>query len=341
NLDNQEKYPGPTAYNYEGHSGSVFISSACWDIRKAIGQKEADPLIFAALNIMAAYARPYTFCTPGTGNFYDSLIMVSNGRFDREINSAFAAHAMLIASDTPDGHPAYGGLDLKTSKETYGDSDKITFSLQNFAHDPVNLKGSYFKIENEYRNSWKEFYSSDKNFLTIQTLSSQAKKNWEWDRWDNERQNKAVSGNYRIKFFAPQASDEPIKVEFKIILSVNPDMPDGHPAGGGLTLSATQAEFGPGEPAVFTLGNWTGKEADLAECYYIIEKRTQERWQEFFTSKKGFIKEPELASGQTKKWQWGHWDNEHQVLGSAGKYRIRFKAPRVTNEMLQAEFQLK
>ncbi len=42
------------------------------------------------------------------------------------------------------------------------------------------------------------------------------KRDWTWDQWDNERQNKAGKGKWRVKIFVPDVRPEPFFIEFSI-----------------------------------------------------------------------------------------------------------------------------
>lgn len=89
-LENNDQYPSP--YGLEGHTGGKLIAGACWDFRSAINKDEADKLVFQALNILAAWPRPYTFSTPETSNFLDALFVAAAGNHEPKIQAAFERH---------------------------------------------------------------------------------------------------------------------------------------------------------------------------------------------------------------------------------------------------------
>jgi hypothetical protein len=64
------------------------------------------------------------------------------------------------------------------------------------------------------------------------------------------------------------------------------------------------------------------------------------RWKEFFTSAKGFLDRPTLVSQAEVKWTWNRKDNERLNEAKPGKYRIRLFVPKVTEDVLIAEFDL-
>ena len=343
-LQNEMPYPDG-AYNVEGHEGGMIISGACWDFRTSIDPAEADRLVFEALNVMAAWPKPYYFSFGGDSNFLAALLTVSEGRYDTKIRMAFQNHGLA-------------GLTLTSSKETYGQDDPASFVLKNNDAAPADLAGSQYFIERESNGVWKEFFTSSKNPFKTNGLEARAAKKIDWDGWDNEHKVQAVPGTYRFRFSAPRCIPLTQSVEFKLSFPyVATDTPDGSPAFGGLSLISAAASFQPDDPVPFVLKNWGMAAASLQGSYYVIEKfspastapgdRTVRpgsgqsgRWKEFFTSAKGYFGRPTLASQNEIKWAWDRLDNERLNKAPLGKYRVRLFVPKVTADVLTVEFDL-
>ncbi len=103
NLQNNDQYPSP--YGLEGHTGGKLIAGACWDFRSSINKDEADKLVFQALNILAAWPRPYTFSTPETSNFLDALFVAASGNHEQKIQAAFERHNLWVAGPAEPAAP--------------------------------------------------------------------------------------------------------------------------------------------------------------------------------------------------------------------------------------------
>ena len=63
---------------------------------------------------------------------------------------------------------------------------------------------------------WREFYTSPPNFLSVQTLAPGQKAFWDWDRWDNEHQNRLGQGNVRVSLYIPQVRENPYQARFRL-----------------------------------------------------------------------------------------------------------------------------
>ncbi|MDD8026995.1 MAG: hypothetical protein PHI34_10790, partial [Acidobacteriota bacterium] len=64
--------------------------------------------------------------------------------------------------------------------------------------------------------TWKEFFTSARDFLNDLSLNDGKKRDWTWNQWDNEHQNKAVPGKWRMRLLVPGVRPEPFFVEFTI-----------------------------------------------------------------------------------------------------------------------------
>ncbi len=111
-LVNNRQYAGKDAYNLEGHTGGQIIGGAAWDIRQAMinllgqnGAKDADQLIFDALQILATYPSDYFFSDPHESNFLSAIYYTdddNNNIVDgiphfKIIHDAFRRHNLLQA----------------------------------------------------------------------------------------------------------------------------------------------------------------------------------------------------------------------------------------------------
>jgi len=109
-----------------------------------------------------------------------------------------------------------GEFRLSTTKPEYAVGEPCRFELSSTLVKDVDLSGYYYVIERREGDKPVEFYTSPKEPFAGTTLHTGDKRLWVWDLWDNERQNKAQAGNWRIKFFAPNALTKPFIVRFKI-----------------------------------------------------------------------------------------------------------------------------
>ena len=81
--------------------------------------------------------------------------------------------------------------------------------------------------------------------------------------------------------------------------------------------------------------------ANLERCRYTIQIYADGRWQNYFRSLPSFFKNLTLAEGKSKGWEWDRMHEDGTHAARAGKYRIRFRAPKQTSDVLIAEFELK
>jgi|GEM_PF-1697887 len=109
-----------------------------------------------------------------------------------------------------------GEFRLSTTKPEYAVGEPVRFELTSTLTKEVDLSGFYYIIERRIEGKPVEFYTSAKEPFAGTTMHKGDKRLWVWDLWDNERQNKAVAGNWRIKFYAPEALPKPFVVTFKI-----------------------------------------------------------------------------------------------------------------------------
>ena len=139
-----------------------------------------------------------------------------------------------VATDTPDGSPAFGGLSLISGAASFQPDDPVPFVLKNWGMAAASLQGSYYVIEkfspastapgdrtvrpgSDQSGRWKEFFTSAKGYFGRPTLASQNEIKWAWDRLDNERFNKAPLGKYRVRLFVPKVTADVLTVEFDLI----------------------------------------------------------------------------------------------------------------------------
>jgi hypothetical protein len=103
-----------------------------------------------------------------------------------------------------------------SGKAEYAKGEAVDFHVSNELNRMVKLAGIYYVIKYKADNVWKEFYTSQRDFLQDLTMANGKERQWTWDQWDNERQNKAKAGKWRIKIFIPDVRPEPLFVEFSI-----------------------------------------------------------------------------------------------------------------------------
>jgi len=128
----------------------------------------------------------------------------------------------IVSTDRPD--PAEtpvvvgssGELRLSTTKPEYAAGEAVGFELKNTQNKVIDLTGFYYIIERRDEQQAREFYTSAKEPFGGVQLKTGDTRAWFWDQRDNERQNKAAPGRWRIRFFAPAALDKPFVVHFSI-----------------------------------------------------------------------------------------------------------------------------
>lgn len=132
-----------------------------------------------------------------------------------------------VATDTPDPVKAEEpeeptvimssmGLSLTVSKDAYALGEEVVFTLKNTGDQDINLKKSYYVIQYKKDKKAKEFYTSARGPFEKLTLKPGKTKKITWDQWDNERENKAQPGQWRIMFYTPKAKLKPVKGAFRI-----------------------------------------------------------------------------------------------------------------------------
>ena len=109
-----------------------------------------------------------------------------------------------------------GEFRLSTTKPTYLVGEPVHFVLSSTLVKDVDLSGFYYLIGRREGEKYVEFYTSAKEPFAGPALHKGDKREWVWDLWDNERQNKAGAGDWRIRFFAPNALPKPFIVKFMI-----------------------------------------------------------------------------------------------------------------------------
>lgn len=112
NLDNNEQYPGKSAYNIEGHSGGEIIAGAAWDFRQRLvdiygitGARIADQIILEAHQILSMSPRDYYFSDPHESNFLSAMYravdndnnLLNGFPYFNDIQHAFHNHGLLQA----------------------------------------------------------------------------------------------------------------------------------------------------------------------------------------------------------------------------------------------------
>ena len=111
-LNNNEKYPGRSSYNSEGHTGGMIVSGAAWDLRErliallgASGARVADSLVLEAHQILSNDPRDYYFSDPHESNLLLALYKAADDNnnlldgfpYFMDIHRAFYEHDLLQA----------------------------------------------------------------------------------------------------------------------------------------------------------------------------------------------------------------------------------------------------
>lgn len=132
----------------------------------------------------------------------------------------------VVSTDYPDPESGVTGTAVVTSssgefrvycgKAEYARGEAVDIHMANELNRLVNLTGIYYIIKYKEGSAWKEFYTSQRDFLQDLTMADGRKRDWTWDQWDNERQNKAGKGKWRVKIFVPDVRPEPFFIEFSI-----------------------------------------------------------------------------------------------------------------------------
>jgi len=119
------------------------------------------------------------------------------------------------------------------------------------------------------------------------------------------------------------------------------DHPDVAAFGAGLVLAAKKAVFQAKDPVSFTLTMTLPGTAKLERCRYAIQIYADGQWQKYFQSEKSFFKDLTMSQGHSRTWEWSRINEDGTHYAKPGKYRIRFRAPKHTSDILLAEFELK
>jgi len=117
-----------------------------------------------------------------------------------------------------EGAARSGEIGLKPRHQTFSPGRTVSFILENGTSQILPLNDVRFIIEARQPASgeWREFFTSDPNFLSVRTLAPGQKAFWNWDRWDNERQHKVSRGNFRISLTMPQVREAAYIARFRL-----------------------------------------------------------------------------------------------------------------------------
>ena len=150
-----------------------------------------------------------------------------------------------------------------------------------------------------------------------------------------------ISGNYACVWFGETTDPAGPLAAAAVQPVVSTDHPDIVGFAGGLALSIVDATIAGTRPLKLVLGLTGRNTADLTDCRYQIQKKTGGTWQRIFRSHKGFFANLAMAPGQVKKWEWNRRVDQGQPAPAPGKYRVRFKAPRYTSDIIVREFEIR
>jgi hypothetical protein len=150
----------------------------------------------------------------------------------------------------------------------------------------------------------------------------------------------AVSGSYACVWFGEIVDPAGPIATSAAQPTTAQDYPDVRAYAGGLALSILDMTIAGTEPLKLVLGLNGRDTADLTECRYTVQKKSGGTWQRVFRSHKSFFADRTLVPGQTKPWHWDRRVDEGQSAPGPGKYRIRFKAPRFTSDIIYREFEI-
>jgi hypothetical protein len=150
-----------------------------------------------------------------------------------------------------------------------------------------------------------------------------------------------ISGNYACVWFGELTDPAgPLAAATGTPTTVQ-DYPDVHAFAGGLALSVTDATIAGTEPLKLVLGLNGRDTADLANCRYVIQQKTAGGgWRFIFHSHRGFFEDLIMTPGEIKKWHWTRKVDAGQPVPVPGKYRLKFKAPRFTSDIIFREFEI-
>jgi hypothetical protein len=128
--------------------------------------------------------------------------------------------AAMVSTDYPDIVCANACLTLSAKKPEYAPSEPVEFVLRKVGPPgSASLEGMHYEIEKYVNGEWKPYFrmEADGHFKTPVIEAGGVAKGFEWDqRQKGEPDNRATRGQYRIKFYAPNAFDGFIEAEFAI-----------------------------------------------------------------------------------------------------------------------------
>jgi len=127
--------------------------------------------------------------------------------------------ALIIAQQSEDhADPVKGKpkVTISTDKSKYRMAENVEFTLSNSTKNAVDVSDAIYIIEKRFGTEGKEFYTSKKGPFKKPKIRSGHKKKWNWDLWDNERENKATPGRWRIKMYIPSYQKKPLVAFFTI-----------------------------------------------------------------------------------------------------------------------------
>jgi hypothetical protein len=150
-----------------------------------------------------------------------------------------------------------------------------------------------------------------------------------------------ISGNYACVWFGETVDPAGPLAAAAVQPAVSTDYPDSVGFAGGLSLSIADATIAFNQPLKIILGLAGRNAADLTDCRFQVQKKVAGGWQRIFRSHKSFFKNLTMTPGQVKHWEWDRRVDEGQPAPGPGKYRVRFKAPRYTSDIIVREFEIR
>ncbi len=252
----------------------------------------------------------------------------------------FALSATVFAQRAiPPGKLArnMASVELFTPKGDFELGENVQFTLR-VTQAPLSLQQSYFTIEKLVAtDTWVEFYRSQANPFEQGFMSPNTEQAFGWDQTNTRGDRTADTGTWRVKVFLAGGggTGTPLMAAFNLVPSAN----RGGGGGGALTIKCMRNKLRLGETVVFRLENVGGGQADLTGCYYVIERRKNNRWLEWLTTPTDPLSIRGLNPGQIYKWDWNQTDGRgHRT--EPGPWRIVFYAPRVPGTPVAHEFSI-
>jgi len=226
-------------------------------------------------------------------------------------------------------------LTLSASKAEFALGEPVEFVLQ-VANAPAQLMNCFYTIERQTVNgSWVEFFRSAQNALGQSVLAQDSEQAFTWGQANTAGTLAAGQGLWRIKLFAPSAGlNAPLITTFNVSGAAQ-----SNTGGAGLTIKCMRNKLVLGETVTFRLENVSGVRADLEGCYYVIERKINNRWLEWMNSGVNPFNFRGLNSGDVYKWDWRQIDGRgHRT--ERGLWRIVFYAPQLPNMPIAHEFSI-